>query len=530
MATQQPGNDNRVTMEKWNELNFSGKEFCSLNDGQEIVLNATAYSPVRKLSQVNNTNCEAVVTALSDKFADVQAKVAELEAEWQKTEDKTKCAGKIARLKEYLLHANALGNYTPLFESLIAKEGVVEEQYASNYAAKLALTEKVESLKDSEDWRAVTDTFKELIEEWKNLPPIPKGKNEALWARIEAARSHFYGRKRAHQEEIDREMMQNLDLKIEICEQAEKLAMSDAWRNTTEAHKELMDRWKTIGRVVSNEKNEELWQRFLQARNTFFDRKKAHFEKVNEEQEANYRLKLALVERAESMQDSTDWRNVSDAYAQLMDEWKKIGKVPIEKAEELRNRLEAARDKFFSARRQRNQEIKVSQEDNYAQKLALVTRAEQIQHSDNWREATDEFNELMTEWKKIGPVPRESSEQLWERFIKARRAFFDRKDADRERRNARFKSQAESRLKEKRDFIALLESELQDDEGRLKEFTESVANTEVKDGKDEEIREHLQTLIRQLESKIPIKKKKIEDARAQLAEMEKKVSDLQTKS
>jgi len=525
MTTQQPNSDNLITPEKWEELDFAGKEFCSINEAQELVLAPTAYSPARILSSVNLANCETVTAALAEKFAEVEAKMKELEAEWQQADDKLKHAGKIARLKEYLLHANAIGDYTPFFESLAEKERSIQELYAANYAGKLALAEKAESLKDSDDWKATNDAFRGIIEEWKNAPQVEKHKSEALWERIENARNHFYERKRQHQDEVEKDMMQNLDLKLELCELAESLAASEDWRPTSDKFKDLMERWKKIGRVASAEKNEELWNRFITARNAFFDRKRLHFEHIQQEQEGNYMKKLALVERAESMQDSTDWKATTQSFADLMDEWKKIGRVPIEKADELWERLQASRDKFFSAKRQSAEEYKVSMEDNYAQKLALVNRAEQIQHSDNWREVTDEMNELMQEWKKIGHVAREHSDELWERFIGARNKFFERKDADRDRRKARFRNQAEGRLKQTREFLEKIRTELQEEEDKLADFRESLGNTTGEGAKEEELRKHLENLIRQIENKLPGRRQKIADVAQQLEELEQKMSE-----
>ena len=65
MTTQQPNAENQITPEKWDELNFDGKAFCSLNDAQEIVLKATAYSPERTLSVITADNCDTVLAALS---------------------------------------------------------------------------------------------------------------------------------------------------------------------------------------------------------------------------------------------------------------------------------------------------------------------------------------------------------------------------------------------------------------------------------------------------------------------------------
>jgi len=506
----------------WNELNFAGKEFCSLNEEQELVLNATAYSPVRRLSVVTIENLTTVAAALAEKFREVEGKMQELETEWQQADDKLKLSGKIARLKDYLQRANAIGDYAPVYRSLQQKEKEVQDLCEAHYAEKLKLAEKAEALKDSEDWKATTEAFRVIVEEWKHAVPADKGRSEKLWERIEQARNHFYERKRQHHEKMEQDMMQNLDLKLEICETAEQHAHSENWRKSSDVMKELMDKWKTIGRVASAEKNEELWNRFINARNTFFDRKKQHFEQIQQEQENNYTLKLALVEKAEALSSSTDWKETTQALAAIMEEWKTIGKVPFEKADELWNRLQAARDKFFSAKRQSAQEFKINLEDNYAQKLALLNRAEQLKNSDNWREATEEMNDLMQEWKKIGHIPREYGDEIWERFIAARHHFFNRKDADRDRRRARFQNQLDSRFQQTRQFLDKIRAELKEEENKLADFRESLNNTTGSGVKEEELRKHLESLIAQIEKKIPARKEKIAEVSRQLEELQHK--------
>lgn len=524
MTTPQPDQQpaNRITPEMWNELDFAGKEFCSLNEEQELVLNATAHSQERKLSAVTPENYATVAAALAEKFKEVEIKVQELESEWTQQEDKLKLSGKISRLKDYIQRANAIGNYTPIYTSLADKEKVVQQLYDDHYAEKLKLAEKAEALQDSEDWKASTEAFRTIVEEWKAASPADKGRSEKLWERIENARNHFYERKRQHQEVVEQDMMQNLDLKLEICETAEHHAHSEDWRKSSDLMKELMDKWKTIGRVASAEKNEELWNRFIRARNIFFDRKKQHFELIQTEQETNYDHKLALVEKAEMLSDNTDWKETTTSLAQIMDEWKNIGKVPFEKADELWNRLQAARDKFFSAKRQSAEEFKVGLEDNYAQKLALLNRAEQLKNSDNWKEVTEEMNDLMQEWKKIGHIPREYGDEIWERFIAARHLFFDRKDADRDKRKARFQNQLDSRFQQTRQFLDKIRSELEEEESKLADFRESLHNTTGTGSKEEELRKHLENLIHQIEKKLPARREKIAEVTRQYEELQQK--------
>ncbi|WP_118949631.1 DUF349 domain-containing protein [Taibaiella helva] len=524
MTTQQPDQQaaNRITPEMWHELDFAGKAFCSLNDEQELILNATAYSPERRLSVLTSENYATVATALAEKFREVESKVQELNTEWEQQEDKLKLSGKIARLKDYIQRANAIGDYAPIYNDLHEKEKEVQQLYDTHYAEKLKLAERAEALQDSEDWKATTEAMRAIVEEWKAANPADKGRSEKLWERIEKARNHFYERKRQHHEDVEQDMMQNLDLKLEICETAEQHAHSEDWRKSSDIMKELMDKWKTIGRVASAEKNEELWNRFIQSRNIFFDRKKQHFESIQTEQEGNYAQKLALVENAERLSDSTDWKETTVQLAHIMDEWKTIGKVPFEKADELWNRLQAARDKFFSAKRQSAEEFKVSLEDNYAQKLALLNRAEQLKHSENWKEATEEMNDLMQEWKKIGHIPREYGDEIWERFIAARHHFFDRKDADRDKRKARFQNQLDSRFQQTRQFLEKIRTELEEEESKLADFRESLSNTTGSGGKEDELRKHLENLIHQIEKKLPARRDKIAEVTRQYEELQQR--------
>lgn len=510
---------------RWEDIDFPGKEYCLLTGNREIALKATPFSEERILSVITLENYEVMAQALSDKFNEAKEKLTELETEWSQAEDMLKLSGKLFRMQDYLKQVNALGDFTPLLAAVAKMEQAVREQYETNYTIKSGIIARAEALKDSEDWRAATDGFKELVEEWKNAPQVEKEKNEQLWQQLEAARNHFYERKRLYHEDMEKEFMQNLDLKMELCELAEALANSEEWRKTSEKMKELFEKWKEIGRVATHEKNEELWNRFIAARNTFFERKKQHYELIQQEQEVNYKHKLEIVEKAEALKDSTDWKAATDAYAELMDAWKKTGRVPAERSDELWTRLQTARDTFFGNKRQHNAEVKVTMEDNLAQKTTLVNRAEQIMNSTDWRATTDEMNELMAEWRKIGYVNRAQGDELWSRFIGARKHFFDRKDADREKKKARFQSQFQSRLQQTREFLNKIAAELKEEEDKLEDFQQSLANTTGEGSKENQLREHLKNLIAQTTQKLPDRRAKVKEVEAQLADLERKKTD-----
>ncbi|WP_276132811.1 DUF349 domain-containing protein [Polluticoccus soli] len=501
----------------WNEASFAGKEMYSLKDNGELVLHM-APGEERTVATVTAENADMVLKVLSDKFSEVEGRMKELQTEWDAAEDKLKVLGKVERMREYLKHTNAVGNFSALLQPLSGMEKTIGGLADENNKQRLELAQKAEELAGGENWKETTQAFKDLIEQWRKLPTVDKHRSDELWNRLEAARTKFYERKQQHNEDVNKEMLANLDLKLELVDKAEKLAASEDWKATTESFKQLMEDWKKIGRTTP-EKNEELWNRFIAAKNVFYDRKKGHFETIQVEQEGNYKLKLALLERAEGMKDSTEWGKTAQAFTDLMEEWKNIGRVPLEKADEMWGRLIAAKEQFFNAKKHHTETMRVTLDDNYAQKMALLKRAEALQNSNQWREATAELNELMDEWKKIGPVPREHSNKIWEQFIAARKKFFERKDANRERRQQRMEQEKESRSRQAYDFRYKLEEELREEEERLADFKNGIENI-TPGRKAEELREHLTKLIKQTEHKIEHKKEKLDEINKQIAQRE----------
>src|SRR6476646_3481210 len=68
-------------------------------------------------------------------------------------------------------------------------------------------------------------------------------------------------------------------------------------------------------------------------------------------------------------------------------------------------------------------------EANLARKEELCARAEALSESDEWKATAGAIKALQAEWKTVGPVPKERSTELWERFRKAGNHFFERRQA-----------------------------------------------------------------------------------------------------
>ena len=501
----------------WNEVSFEGKEIYRLEDNGDLVLTKGVSNTERVIANLAPDTADAVLKTLVEKYNEAAARIKELQVEWVATEDKLKLIGKVERTKDYLLHTAAVGPVQDLFREVTEWEKVLHQLTGENYNSKLKLAQQAEELADSENFKEGAKAFKDLTELWKQIGYVDKDRNDKLWDRIEAAKTKFFDRKRQFQEDHGKEMLQNLDLKMELVEKAEKLAASEEWKEATEVFRKLMDEWKTVGRTM-HDKNEALWQRFIAAKNAFFDRKKEHSDNIHKEQENNAVLKQAIIDKALVLQDSTKWNATSDAYEELMEEWKKVGRVAGELGEELWQKFQAAKDVFFKAKRAHFETARVSMEDNLTRKMAILNRAESLKNSTQWSDTTAEMNELMDEWKSIGPVPRAQSEDIWQRFLAARKNFFERKDASREKRKEQFEKHKTERVAQTHNFVQTLQDEIKEHEEELADFKNGLEN--ITPGKKAaELREHLENLIKEVGAKIEKKRAKLEDARKQSEEL-----------
>ncbi len=490
---------------------FAGKELFDLKESGEIVLQANNNIKERVIATIGDENKDVVVKNLIAKFEALEAKVKELEVEWLATEDKTKLADKVAQLKEHLYTADALGDISKPFLLVLSWEHAIHNLTQEIYSAKLKLAELAESLANSDQWKDTAQAFRDIADQWKQTGHIDRNRNDKLWNRIEAARKAFTERKRLHHEDEEKDMLANMDLKIEVVEQAESLAASEEWKKTAETFTRLTEEWKKIG-PTHHKKNEELWQRFITAKTAFFDRKREHSEKIHQEHEVNYAVKLALVEKAEALKDSRNWNATAQAFASLMEEWKKTGRTSQDKGDELWKRFNDAQSHFFEAKKTHFKEIKDNLEENYQRKKELYDRAEQIKNSTRWRETTDEMIELMEEWKKIGPIPRSYGDQMWEDFNAARKHFFARKDASRQEQKQYFEEQKAYRAAKAKGLVGELELEIKEEEAKIADFRNGLEN--ITPGKKaEELRAHLQHLIVECGENIKKLQKKLEQAR-----------------
>jgi hypothetical protein len=188
---------------------------------------------------------------------------------------------------------------------------------------------------------------------------------------------------------------------------------------------EIQERWKQVAEAPRAQA-QALWHRYRQAADPIQAKAREFFAHRAEERNENLQKKLALIERAEALADSTDWIKTSEELKRLQAEWQQIGAVPRQETKATWKRFRDACDTFFTRRNADLAERKEVWSANLARKEALCARAEELAGSREWERAAAEIRRLQAEWKTIGPVRRNKSEAIWARFRAACDAFFER--------------------------------------------------------------------------------------------------------
>lgn len=329
-----------------------------------------------------------------------------------------------ARLNEFR------DNFRKLFEEIMAKcEPLLkeqEEERKKNLEQKEAICAKAETLAsdDANNWRDKYKVMQDLQEEWKSVGPVPKENNQPIWDRFHAAENIFYTKHKEFlkQEDIVRE--ENYQKKLVLCERAEKLAESSDWNATSAEYRKLQEDWKTSGPAPKS-KSEEIWARFRKACDGFFERKRAHFNELDNEKAKNLEAKEALCAKLEELDLDPNNAETVKTVDEINEAWKAIGMVPKEKVDSIWERFSSALDKFEEKRAEMDPVYRTQMEEAKTQKENILQTIAQLMDNAGSNQNSDTVKSMQVDWKKL-PRCGSAEQDLYKKFREACDEFFTR--------------------------------------------------------------------------------------------------------
>ena len=294
-----------------------------------------------------------------------------------------------------------------------------EYDFKKNLEIKTKLCEAAEKLADEEDVISAFHQLQELHQQYRETGPVAKELREQIWTRFKAASTVINKRHQQHFEDLRAGEEENLGRKTALCEKVEEIGKLENkgaadWEKHSKEIIEIQNEWKTIG-FAPQKMNVKIFERFRAACDDFFGRKTEFFKQLKAAYADNIERKKALVEKAKSLAESTEWKSTSDKLIALQKEWKTVGQVPKKLGDQLWNEFLGACNKFFEARKAANAGTRGEERANLDKKRELIAQLKGL-----GADATkDQVQAIVDEYNKVGHVPFKEKDALYAEYHEA---------------------------------------------------------------------------------------------------------------
>lgn len=328
-----------------------------------------------------------------------------------------------AKLQEYREHFQS--NYEKIKEKCAPFIEEMNAERLKNLADKEAICAKIEELVNNAEifWKDKFKTMQELQESWKNIGMVPKENVAALTDRFKAAANAFYAQHKENLKAEDVSREANYEKKVALCMEAEAIQESNDWNATSNKLKQLQDAWKATGPVPKS-KSDEIWTRFRNACDAFFEKKRAHFEEMDASKQKNLDAKSEVCGKLEAM-EAAGQGTLEDLKA-LEAEFKSLGMVPKDAIESISERFNTVYNKILARLASADEALSAALAEVKTKKLEMIEKVKEYAESAGSNQLADAVREIQKEWREIGSCGAEDS-SLYKTFREACDDFFTRR-------------------------------------------------------------------------------------------------------
>lgn len=294
-----------------------------------------------------------------------------------------------------------------------------EYDFKKNLGIKNHLCEAAEKLAEEPDVISAFHQLQELHQQFREVGPVAKELRDEVWTRFKAASTVINKRHQQHFDELRAKEEDNLVKKTALCEKVEDIVKDEhkganEWEKLTKEIIDIQAEWKKIG-FAPQKMNVKIFERFRAACDDFFSKKAAFFKEMKQRYNENIAKKQSLIEKAEALMESTDWKVTTDKMIALQKEWKTIGAVPKKVGDELWSKFLEACNKFFEARNVANAGTRNEERTNLDKKKAIISQLKELVEG-----SVDDLQEkvkgLVDEYAKIGHVPYKEKDKLYKQY------------------------------------------------------------------------------------------------------------------
>lgn len=325
------------------------------------------------------------------------------------------------------------GDFKEKRKVVIDAKNAVETE---NLGKKRSLISRLrETVTTEENIGAAFGALKEIQDKWKEIGDIPRDKRNDIQTEYSRLLEDFFYNIKIYKDLKDHDFHRNLQLKKDLIAELKQLNTVDSMKEVESTLKKLQNDWNDIG-PVPNEEWETIKESYWTEVRSIYEKVNRFYDDRRAKLQANLEQKQALIEEtktivaAKAENDSTKaWDVMTKAVLASQAKWKTIGFGPKKENDQVWKEFRAVCDDFFNAKKEFYSEIQGKYDALASKKKDLITQANALKDSTDWKDTANKLKQLQQKWKQIGHSGVKHEQKLWKEFRAACDAFFNSREA-----------------------------------------------------------------------------------------------------
>lgn len=281
--------------------------------------------------------------------------------------------------------------------------------FKHNLELKQNIINRVKVLVEEKDINAALRELQDLHRIWKeDIGPVSKEHRERIWNEFSELSRQIHNKREQLQEQIREREQNNLRLKEAIIQQIEGIIAQpasnhNAWQEQVKQVEALREEFFKVGKVPS-EISEQVWAKFKDITRQFNVGKNTFYKSIKREQQTNMDRKRALVDKANELKDSDNFRETTEILKQIQEEWKTIGHVPKKFSDQIWKEFRAACNHYFERLKAARSEVNQEETEAYERKKTFLEDIKSFEMTGVHKTDLDNIKAKIEEWKTLGKV------------------------------------------------------------------------------------------------------------------------------
>ncbi|WP_281322412.1 DUF349 domain-containing protein [Flavobacterium aestivum] len=351
----------------------------------------------------------AIVEELKE-LINPQANIKDTLKHFNELRDRWKNAGSIPKDKYNHVWNNFHFHVENFYDYLHLDREARDIDFKHNLEQKQKIIARVEELTNEADINKAFRELQDLHRIWKEeIGPVSREHRDAIWNQFSELTKKMHDKRELLFEKQRGTELENLNKKKEIIAAIEVLATEKVnshsqWLAQIEKVEALRTAFFSAGKVPSDV-NEDTWSAFKTAVRNFNTFKNSFYKDIKKDQNENLNKKIALVNKAKELQESTDFTATTPIMKQIQEEWKQIGHVPRKYSDKIWNEFREACNHYFDKLKEQKNEENAEEVEAFDKKKAYLETLREFQLTGDHKTDLDAIKSHIETWKGFGKVP-----------------------------------------------------------------------------------------------------------------------------